>query len=300
MTNTARRTHGFRESVIREMTRLAQRARRDQPRAGLPRLPDARRAEGRGRRAPSTTTSTSTPSPGARQRLRDALARKYARWYGMEVDPEREITVTCGATEAMIADPPRGGRSGRRGHRLRAVLRELRARRDPRRRARRSSSRSEPGRPLDLDRLARRVLVADPRHHRQHAAQSRRARLHASRARGDRATLCVEHDVLGGHRRDLRAHPLRRRAHPDRHAAGHARADGHDLRRVQDVQRHRLAGGLDHRAGRASPTRSGRCTTSSPSARRRRCRRRVAVALDSWAGRTTPASRRAIGRGATC
>jgi aminotransferase len=31
------------------------------------------------------------------------IAEKYRRWYGMEVDPEREITVTCGATEAMAA-----------------------------------------------------------------------------------------------------------------------------------------------------------------------------------------------------
>jgi aminotransferase len=37
------------------------------------------------------------------QRLRDALARKYHAWYALEMDPEREITVTCGATEAMIA-----------------------------------------------------------------------------------------------------------------------------------------------------------------------------------------------------
>jgi aminotransferase len=35
--------------------------------------------------------------------LRDALARKYAEWYGMAVNPETEITVTCGATEAMAA-----------------------------------------------------------------------------------------------------------------------------------------------------------------------------------------------------
>ncbi len=35
--------------------------------------------------------------------LRDAIARKYSRWYGLEYDPEREITVCCGATEGMIA-----------------------------------------------------------------------------------------------------------------------------------------------------------------------------------------------------
>src|SRR2546427_13141486 len=37
------------------------------------------------------------------KRLRDALARKYAEWYGMTVDPEADVTVTCGATEAMAS-----------------------------------------------------------------------------------------------------------------------------------------------------------------------------------------------------
>src|SRR5207245_4756703 len=37
------------------------------------------------------------------KRLRDALTRKYADWYGMTVNPETEITVTCGATEAMAS-----------------------------------------------------------------------------------------------------------------------------------------------------------------------------------------------------
>jgi len=35
--------------------------------------------------------------------LRDAIAAKYRRTYGMELDPEREITVCCGATEGMVA-----------------------------------------------------------------------------------------------------------------------------------------------------------------------------------------------------
>jgi aminotransferase len=35
--------------------------------------------------------------------LRNAIADKYRRWYQMEVDPDREMTVTCGATEAMAA-----------------------------------------------------------------------------------------------------------------------------------------------------------------------------------------------------
>jgi aspartate/methionine/tyrosine aminotransferase len=35
--------------------------------------------------------------------LRNAIAAKYARWYGVEMDPDTEITVCCGATEGMIA-----------------------------------------------------------------------------------------------------------------------------------------------------------------------------------------------------
>jgi aminotransferase len=37
------------------------------------------------------------------KRLREALAAKYGAWYGMAVDPQTQITVTCGATEAMAA-----------------------------------------------------------------------------------------------------------------------------------------------------------------------------------------------------
>jgi aminotransferase len=39
---------------------------------------------------------------GARS-LRQAIAAKFERLYGVPVDPEREVTVTCGSTEAMIA-----------------------------------------------------------------------------------------------------------------------------------------------------------------------------------------------------
>jgi aminotransferase len=35
--------------------------------------------------------------------LRLAIAEKYRKWYGMDVDSDRDITVTCGATEAMAA-----------------------------------------------------------------------------------------------------------------------------------------------------------------------------------------------------
>jgi aminotransferase len=35
--------------------------------------------------------------------LRQAIARKFQHWQGLTIDPEREITVCCGSTEAMIS-----------------------------------------------------------------------------------------------------------------------------------------------------------------------------------------------------
>jgi aminotransferase len=35
--------------------------------------------------------------------FRDAIARYYRRFYQLDLDPEREITVCCGATEGMVA-----------------------------------------------------------------------------------------------------------------------------------------------------------------------------------------------------
>jgi aminotransferase len=35
--------------------------------------------------------------------FRDAIVSRYKRHYGLELDPEREVTVTCGATEGMVA-----------------------------------------------------------------------------------------------------------------------------------------------------------------------------------------------------
>ena len=37
------------------------------------------------------------------QNFREALARKQERFSGMKVDPDKEIVVTCGSTEAMMA-----------------------------------------------------------------------------------------------------------------------------------------------------------------------------------------------------
>jgi aminotransferase len=99
---TARRTATFTESVIREMTRIAQQHEAINLAQGFPDFPmpepmkEAACAAVRGDINQYAITWGSPP-------LRLAIAEKYRRWYGMEVDPEREITVTCGATEAMAA-----------------------------------------------------------------------------------------------------------------------------------------------------------------------------------------------------
>jgi aminotransferase len=100
--NTARRTHGFRESVIRGMTRLAREHNSINLAQGFPNFPAPDLLKEAAARAIHNDINQYAITWGA-QRLRDALARKYSTWYGMEVDPEREITVTCGATEGMIA-----------------------------------------------------------------------------------------------------------------------------------------------------------------------------------------------------
>jgi aspartate/methionine/tyrosine aminotransferase len=99
---TARRTHGFRESVIRGMTRLAREHRAINLAQGFPNFPAPELLKEAASRAIHDDINQYAITWGA-QRLREALARKYHTWYGLEVDPDREITVTCGATEAMIS-----------------------------------------------------------------------------------------------------------------------------------------------------------------------------------------------------
>jgi aspartate/methionine/tyrosine aminotransferase len=100
--NTARRTHGFRESVIRGMTRLAREYDSINLAQGFPNFSAPELLKESAARAIHDNVNQYAITWGA-QRLREALSRKYRAWYGMEVDPDREITVTCGATEGMIA-----------------------------------------------------------------------------------------------------------------------------------------------------------------------------------------------------
>src|SRR5437016_4931256 len=100
--HTAKRTHGFTESVIRGMTRLASEHDAINLAQGFPNFAAPEVLKQAAARAIADNVNQYAITWGAK-RLRDALARKYADWYGMTVNPETELTVTCGATEAMAS-----------------------------------------------------------------------------------------------------------------------------------------------------------------------------------------------------
>ncbi|HEV8123256.1 MAG TPA: aminotransferase class I/II-fold pyridoxal phosphate-dependent enzyme [Gemmatimonadales bacterium] len=100
--HVARRTLTFTESVIRGMTRLAREHDAINLAQGFPNFPTPQVLKDAAARAIAADINQYAITWGAK-RLRDALTAKYQEWYGMTVDPEREITITCGATEAMAA-----------------------------------------------------------------------------------------------------------------------------------------------------------------------------------------------------
>ncbi len=98
----AARTAHFTESVIREMTRLALRHGAVNLAQGFPDFPAPQALKDAAARAIADDFNQYAITWGAKP-LRDAIAAKYLRHYGLELDPEREITVVCGSTEGMIA-----------------------------------------------------------------------------------------------------------------------------------------------------------------------------------------------------
>ena len=99
---TAVRTHSFTESVIRGMTRLANEHGAINLAQGFPNFPAPDVLKEAAARAIRDDLNQYAITWGAK-RLRNALAAKYADWYGLDVDPETDVTVTCGATEAMAS-----------------------------------------------------------------------------------------------------------------------------------------------------------------------------------------------------
>jgi aminotransferase len=92
----------FTESVIREMTRQAMQYGAVNLAQGFPDFPAPAEIKKAAQEAIATDVNQYAITWGAKS-LRSAIARQMREWQGIEVDPEKEIVVCCGSTEAMIA-----------------------------------------------------------------------------------------------------------------------------------------------------------------------------------------------------
>src|SRR5258705_10352805 len=99
---TARRTHGFTESVIRGMTRLATEHGAINLAQGFPNFPCPDVLKDAAARAIRDDVNQYAITWGA-ARLRNALAAKYQDCHGLAVDQMTQFTLTCGVTGGMAA-----------------------------------------------------------------------------------------------------------------------------------------------------------------------------------------------------
>jgi aspartate/methionine/tyrosine aminotransferase len=99
---TSEKTERFGESVIREMTRQAMLYDAINLAQGFPDFAAPEELKRAAQQAIADDVNQYPITWGA-ENLRDAIARQMASTQALEVDPETEITVCCGSTEAMIA-----------------------------------------------------------------------------------------------------------------------------------------------------------------------------------------------------
>lgn len=98
----SRKAGQFTESVIRGMTREALQHGAINLAQGFPDFPAPESIKQAAKNAIDDDVNQYAITWGARD-FRLAIAAKTERYLGVEIDPEREITVTCGSTEGMIA-----------------------------------------------------------------------------------------------------------------------------------------------------------------------------------------------------
>ena len=96
------RTGTFGESMIRRMTRVANQAGAINLSQGFPDFEPPAALVSALQRIPASGPHQYSITWGARN-FREALAAKQRRFMGLPIDPETNITVTCGSTEAMMA-----------------------------------------------------------------------------------------------------------------------------------------------------------------------------------------------------
>jgi aspartate/methionine/tyrosine aminotransferase len=92
----------FTESVIRDMTRQAMLHGAVNLAQGFPDFPAPAEIKRAAQDAIAADVNQYAITWGAKN-LRNAIARQMQAWQGIPVDPETQITVCCGSTEAMIS-----------------------------------------------------------------------------------------------------------------------------------------------------------------------------------------------------
>ena len=102
MKKLSSRTEYFTDSVIRRMTRVSNQYGAINLSQGFPDFDPPEEITNRLAQVAAEGPHQYALTWGA-QNFREALARKQEHFRGMKVDPNREITVTCGSTEAMMA-----------------------------------------------------------------------------------------------------------------------------------------------------------------------------------------------------
>jgi len=99
---TSEKADRFTESVIREMTRQAMLHGAVNLAQGFPDFAASDEVKRAAQEAIAADINQYAITWGAKK-LREAIAREMKRWQGLEVNPETDITVCCGSTEAMIS-----------------------------------------------------------------------------------------------------------------------------------------------------------------------------------------------------
>lgn len=102
MPSLSKRTAGFTDSVIRRMTRISNKFGAVNLSQGFPDFDPPSEILRRLEQVAHEDFHQYSITWGA-QNFREALARKYEHFSGQKIDPNGEIVVTCGSTEAMMA-----------------------------------------------------------------------------------------------------------------------------------------------------------------------------------------------------
>src|SRR5688572_20799975 len=100
--HVSQKASSFTESVIREMTREALKHGAVNLSQGFPDFSAPEDIKRKAMEAIAADVNQYAITWGSKD-FRDAIARKTHSYLGLEIDPETEITVTCGSTEGMIA-----------------------------------------------------------------------------------------------------------------------------------------------------------------------------------------------------